>query len=386
VSEAPRVDVIVLSPPGRGAIASVLVVGIRGSALVSQCFHRPNGLSSEHAPLNRILVGRWGDAGNGEEVVVCRRALDRVEIHCHGGRAAVEALVSSLERHGGRRVDWRRHVAASHADPIVAEAELAISRAPTLRTAEILWDQYGGALSQSVEAIASQLAAGNVLPATRDVDALVERAGVGMYLTRPWRVALAGRPNAGKSSLMNALCGYSRAIVHAAPGTTRDLVAAQTAFDGWPIELCDTAGLHDSADPLESAGIAIARRRLAEANLVLVVVDASRGWSEDAQQLVASWPDCLVVANKCDLWSTSERPELPAGAVVVSALTGRGLPELERLIVNSLVPRLPAVGAAVPFSLRQVAVLRSARRALERGDATRAMRLLDRLRPAAATC
>src|SRR6185503_7750192 len=108
---------------------------------------------------------------------------------------------------------------------------------------------------------------------------LLALAEVGLHLTTPWRVVFAGPPNVGKSSLVNALLGYPRAIVYDQPGTTRDVLTASTAFDGWPFELRDTAGLRDgiSLDSVEVEGVARARAQIATADLVVFVHDRSAG-------------------------------------------------------------------------------------------------------------
>ncbi len=93
------------------------------------------------------------------------------------------------------------------------------------------------------------------------LDAVLRWTDLGTHLATPWRVVLAGAPNVGKSSLINALLGYGRAIVFDQPGTTRDVVTADAAIEGWPITLADTAGLHDASDATESAGIALRGRR-----------------------------------------------------------------------------------------------------------------------------
>ena len=370
------VELVVLTPPGRGAIASVLARGAEAIDVVSRRFHGSAGRSLADEPLGKILVGRWGDPQAGEEVVVCRRAVDRIEVHSHGGSAAVDAVVASLVELGCRQIDWRKAIGTSRSDQISAAAEIALTQAPTLRTAETLWDQRAGALFRALQSVASALNLGDTATAVGTVNELLARASVGLHLTTPWHVALAGEPNVGKSSLMNALCGYERAIVHATPGTTRDLVTTETAIDGWPVQLIDTAGLHDSHDPLEAAGMELARRRLAEANLVLVLVDASCGWVGDDESLTAAWPNALVVANKCDLVPDSMQLALPPGAILVSALERQGLAELERAIAERLVLRPPEAGAAVPFLEIHVTVLQKIALALAAGRVSEARQLL----------
>src|SRR5205814_9029049 len=141
-----------------------------------------------------------------------------------------------------------------------------LARAPTLRAAEVLVEQQLGALEGEVTRALARLP-DDPAGASDVVDALVRRAVVGLRLVSGWTVALAGRPNVGKSRLLNALAGYRRAIVDPSPGTTRDVVTVRTALDGWPVELADTAGLRAPGDPLEAAGIALARARQRDADL-----------------------------------------------------------------------------------------------------------------------
>ena len=147
------------------------------------------------------------------------------------------------------------------------------------------------------------------------VDALLGRADVGLRLIAGWRVVLAGRPNVGKSRLLNALTGYDRAIVDATPGTTRDVVTARTALEGWPVELADTAGLRPSDDPIEAAGVALARARQGEADLVLVVLDRSEPLTDIDRAVVSEQARGLIVANKCDLPAAWSPADLDAVAV-----------------------------------------------------------------------
>jgi tRNA modification GTPase len=206
-------------------------------------------------------------------------------------------------------------------------------------------------------------------------------------------VVLAGATNVGKSSLINALAGYERAIVSPQPGTTRDVVTTRTAIAGWPVQLCDTAGLREAADALESAGVALAAGALMDADLVIVVHDASaveapeegdrhillRGLRTTIAAMVpgqspvvAALPAqvrLLHVHNKMDLVDASGRRAFASVAgIATSAVTSEGLPELVEAIARALVPLEPAPGAAVPFTVEQVAVLEAAREAVGRQD------------------
>ena len=120
------------------------------------------------------------------------------------------------------------------------------------------------------------------------LDALIERGALGLRLLSGWKVVLIGRPNVGKSRLLNALSGFRRAIVDELPGTTRDVVAFRTAFGGWPVELADTAGIRATPDEVEHLGIERAKEELRTADLVLLVLDRSEYLRPIDVQLIAT--------------------------------------------------------------------------------------------------
>jgi tRNA modification GTPase len=207
---------------------------------------------------------------------------------------------------------------------------------------------------------------------SRRLDALLHGANFGVHLTSPWKVVLAGRPNVGKSSLINALLGYTRSIVFDEPGTTRDVVTATTAVDGWPIELSDTAGLRQESGPLETAGIARARDALAEADLAIILIDRSAPATPFDRTLLAAFPDAIVVGHKCDLpcydgpdaWTA----DLSCNWLSVSSKTSQGLDGLIQLISARLVPAVPPSGTPLPVTVRQVTLLQRAAEAAARKD------------------
>ena len=367
-------SLVQLTAPGRGAVATLLIEGPGARDAVAAHFRASGGRPLAAYPADRPVFGRFGP-DPGEEVVVHAASDDAVEVHCHGGHAAVARLSEILVAAGCRKLDWRAWARRHHEDPITAEASIALADARTERTATILLDQYHGALRRAVDRIRELLGEGDLTAARRQIKALLDRGSLGRHLASPWQVVLAGPPNAGKSSLINALVGYQRAIVHAAPGTTRDAVTAATAMEGWAVELCDTAGFRSGELPVEQAGIALARERLAAADLAILVFDAGRPWSETDAALLRLRSDALVVHNKCDLPpdTTAARP----AGLETSALYGDGIEALVAAIARRLVPAPPPPGAAVPFTAEQIDALRAAEAAMVRGEPPVAEALLS---------
>jgi tRNA modification GTPase len=338
-----------LTPPGSAAIATLGVYGPAAWEVVRGLF-RPHSRGGRDLPatpeVGSVWLGRLG-ADVADEVVLAVKAiipLPWVEIHCHGGPQVIRLLLEALSGRGARVTSWQEFGRLTARDPLQALAATALAEARTTRTAAVLLDQYHGAFRAALTAVLDALRRGEVDNARQLLAQLTRYAELGRHLTRPWTVALAGAPNVGKSSLVNALAGYQRSIVSPTPGTTRDVVTTTVALDGWPVELADTAGLREGAGALEEEGVERARAAAASADLCLWVLDvgAEPVWPDVARERV------LLVVNKVDLppaWDVSQAAE----AVRVSARTGAGIPELCEAIARRLVPEAPAPGAAVPF-------------------------------------
>ncbi|MDW8223295.1 MAG: GTPase, partial [Gemmatales bacterium] len=240
---------------------------------------------------------------------------------------------------------WLRLSAKDSPRPVALRM---LQQAATLRTASILLEQFHGAWEERVNQLA-QAVAEKSAQAMSLAKRLVELIPVGQHLCQPFRVVLAGAPNTGKSTLMNALLGYARAITSPQPGTTRDLVTAEIACDGWPVQLIDTAGWRATEDPLERQGIARAQALWQQADLVLWLCDRA------AEPVLppCPLPRWILVANKADLPAQWHLEEIPLGAVpsvLVSACTGFGLEDLVHAIAANLVPHPPESREAVPFT------------------------------------
>ncbi len=403
---ASLVRIALLTPPGRGALAVVGVSGPGAIDLLARSF-TPRGRQPLAArPDGAIIFGRWGDPERGEELVVVRHAADRLEVHCHGGLAASAAVLASLaqSRTGfslSQKTDFslspKTGVSLSHPHPAVStlspcsmielEAREALASVSGPKAARILCRQLAGVLADELERIDFLRQAGDAVAVVMATERLVLASRVGLRLVKPWRVVVSGPVNAGKSSLVNALAGFSRSIVSAEPGTTRDVLETRIVLDGWEIDLIDTAGLREPdevASATERAGIERALAAAVTADLVLQVGQASAchvvpnvGQASACHQIriatastqarqaevfsalprQAEACPTLQVISRCDL-----APGVVASpaAILTSALTGQGIGTLAHAIVAALVPEEAAdpslLAGPVPFTPRQVAL------------------------------
>jgi tRNA modification GTPase len=324
--------VSLLTPPGVAAIAVLEVMGADAWRIARQAFRPASGAALPDVPIaNGVWFGRVGPLPGDEAILTfpANRDWPTVEVHCHGGRQVTRTLIDCFVSLG-----CVEQIAKPASTPLAL-----LPRAPTLRTASILLDQVHGAF-------------GRALARAKSDPALAERlralAPVGARLVEPWKVAIGGAPNAGKSSLLNALAGFQRSIVTPIPGTTRDVVTASLAFDGWPVDLADTAGIRDADDDIERAGIDLALEQIAQADLSIWLVDATNPVDPPSvfRDRAKRW---LAVVNKID--------RIQNAAEGVSAATGAGLEGLIKTILAILIPIVPVPGEGVPYSAECVAAL-----------------------------
>jgi tRNA modification GTPase len=361
------------TPPGRSALAVVRVSGAGAFAVVAKVVEgfradrpRTATLAALHADGDVFDHGLYTVFPSPHSYT----GEDLVELSCHGGQLAPARLLAALQAAGARPAApgefTRRAVLNGKLDLVQAEAvgDLIDAVAPAQARAAIR--QLEGGLSRRLGELREALVGLQALlsyeidfpgeddgpvPPERIAAALEDAAGriERLLSTAPSAdrmrhgalLVLAGRPNAGKSSLFNALLGTSRALVTEIPGTTRDAIEGYTDFLGWPVRLADTAGLSDSADRLERMGIEVSRRYLAAADLVLLCVEAGREPGPDEAEL-ASDQRSLMVRTKRDL---------VAGGVTglaVSTRTGDGLDELRRAVADRVFGDRIALGDLEP--------------------------------------
>ena len=364
--------VAIATPPGRGGIGVVRLAGPEARAIAAPLLR----LKHELAP-GRAVFGELIEPASGEkidEVVATYFAKphsyttdDVVEISAHGAPVVLRHVVELCLARGARLAEpgefTLRAFLNGRLDLTQAEAVRDLIEAQTLYQAKVAAQQLEGALSKRLQPIKDELVqliarleAGidfaeddvSVLPAEQ-VLAAVARVGqplaqllasfaYGKTVHEGLTLAIVGRPNVGKSSLFNRLVERERAIVTATPGTTRDLVSETVALGGIPVKLVDTAGIRQAFDEPESIGIKKTYEALADADLVLVVLDASqpRSSEDDALLKAAEGRNQIVVANKIDLASGNGKRETGNGLVPTSATTGEGISTLRESILKHI--------------------------------------------------
>lgn len=337
---------------GPGALATTALWGDGAADVLNSCFQPKGKTAPGTMDLSAVLFGQLIDPEapeeTGEDVVVARMDETGFVIHGHGGAAAIARTTRILFQLGAEESDvenWRIHQNVSEENRKILSM---LEQAPTYRTASILLDQYNGAGRRTREKIAQLRTDGKEEQAQDMEKRFYETKAVAQHLLVPWRVVLIGRPNVGKSSLLNAILGFQRSIVNAQQGTTRDLVQAQTTIDGWLFEFVDAAGIRDTSDELEQEGVNRAKNAIAEADLVVRLFDEKDTMTEienaratESFRVVVPTVD---VMNKCDLAAS---PQTNDSVLRVSAVDGTGIETLLQTIIQTLIPNPPQPGDGV---------------------------------------
>lgn len=370
-----------LTSAGRGAICVLRVQSDQVAELVGPRFRHPSGRPLANLPLDRPLFGTWqakpdpatSVADAGEEVVVWQRSATDLEIQCHGGWFARQRIVSGLQELGFESTSREDDPWFAEGQGIARQAELELAHALTVKTAAVLQWQVRGALDQALQDLDRRLQDPGQGTAESLIRELQQWAPLGDRLVQPWRVLVSGPANVGKSSLINRLLGYHRSIVFDQPGTTRDLVSALTAVEGWPVELLDSAGIRESATGIEQAGIRLAEAAARQVDLVLQLREADPE-PPPGDPSTGSVP-VLTVVNKIDLLETDR--SWPDGWLPVSARLGTGISRIPAAIRDTLIPREPVSGQAIPFRGEHRQWLELIAAAMARGERALARDLLQ---------
>ena len=366
------------------AIGILRLSGERAHAIVDALFRPLGGGRMSEQEDRRLVYGELRDA-SGALLDLCLCTLSRAphsytgedtaELQCHGSPTLLRAALEECFRLGARQARpgefTRRAFLNGRLELSAAEAVADLIDAETVECARNAAAQLSGAIARKTEAIYAALAdisahyhavldypdediedfrlaqyRGSLTDAARALEALLKTFERGKLMTAGIPVAIVGRPNAGKSSLLNALLGYERAIVTDVPGTTRDTIEERLRLGSLLLRLTDTAGIRDTADTVERLGVERSRRAMRDAALVLDVLDSSAPPTGEDLALLREAERCpraLLVLSKSDLGAPCAPPETSLTAVTVSARTGEGLDALEAAI-RALFP-LPQVPA-----------------------------------------
>jgi len=337
-----------LTPKGKSAIATIAICGPNAWEIMRRVF-RPRNKKPLPVEANagNIFLGRLG-LGHGDEVVLSFKSAIPLclEIHPHGGIQVVSMLLEFLQAQGAILCKWQDFSSLIYPDPLQAMAFNLLNQATTREPSKILLDQFNGAFRAWLDAFLIFVSMNDSSSAKNHIANISPYSNMGCRLVDPWRVVLAGPTNAGKSSLMNVLAGYQRSIVSDIPGTTRDVLWLETAIEGWAVSFADTAGMRESSDPLENAGMLMGARAIEIADLVLWIQDCTV--DEVPPPLHLRDKKIVMVRNKIDLESQQERMN-NRESIGVSALAGAGVEELLSKIIGELVHPVPKPLQAVAF-------------------------------------
>lgn len=412
----------IATPIGEGGIGVIRVSG-RNAAAVAEDMFRPAsgvpvlGLATHTAHYGYVHDPFTEEAIDDGMIIVFRAPRsytgeDSAEISCHGGIVPMRRVLEAALRAGARLAEpgefTKRAFLNGRLDLAQAEAVLDIIRARTDEAMRVANLQFSGLLSSRIRLMREELlgimahieaaidfpeevaaidlnqVAHSIEDAIRHVRDLLETAGRGMIFREGIQVAIAGRPNVGKSSLLNALLRESRAIVTPIPGTTRDTIEESMSIRGIPVRAIDTAGVRETEDVVERIGVDRARQTIEQADLVLSVLDAGEGFTPEDQELLRSLSGkkLIVVLNKTDLIREDDAEELarqieawadgnlPPVATVkrTAAPSNEGIVELEDAIADMvLAGSLPtaASGGVVVSNVRHRRALEESGSALE---------------------
>jgi tRNA modification GTPase len=399
----------IATPAGEGGLAVIRISGKDAMEIADRCF-APKGKDSVRPSAAQSHTIHYGhvarDGKNVDEVLVAVMHAPRtftrehvVEITCHGGMLPAKMVLDEVLRSGARAAGpgefTRRAFLNGRIDLAQAEAVADLIHSRTELALRAANEQLEGHLSKRINEVRDQMMRTlahieahidfpdeDIAPDTRDqllgrlehsirfMDELLRTANEGQILRRGIRAAIIGRPNAGKSSLLNQLLGHDRAIVSAIPGTTRDTIEETANIRGIPVIFIDTAGLREAHDEIEVEGIRRSRKSFERAELILHVFDASEPMTSAEQVFLQELcgKKRILVCNKIDLPRRLVFPSnLGTGAREVSCLTGQGIEALKDAIKElAWSGELPPDALQTMINSRHEDALRRGREAIQR--------------------
>jgi tRNA modification GTPase len=400
--------VAIATPPGRGGIGIIRISGGRSRAIAEAILQFPHAATWE--PWRARLAHLVDADGSFLDEVVATffeeprsyTAEDVVELACHGAPVVLRHALKRTLDSGARLAEPGEFTLRAYLNGRIdlpqAEAVRDLIEATTLYQARVAAQQAGGSVSRRIAPLKEQLielialleagidfaeddvsvASGAEIlrrlePVRQGVEHLAASFAYGHLVRDGLTLAIVGRPNVGKSSLFNRLLEQNRAIVTDIPGTTRDVVSETGAIAGIPVKLCDTAGIREATELVETLGIERSYQAMADADVTLVVVDLSQVMAVADRDLIAHasrqgrW---LLVGNKCDLpRAAGELPE----TIAVSALTCAGIPQLRDAILETVAPKgVWDQETGFITSLRHEQLLRESAEYLEKAQAAAA--------------
>jgi tRNA modification GTPase len=401
------------TPMGEGAIAIVRLSGDEAIDIADRIFKSPSGKRLKDVPSHTIHYGHIVDPKSGqtvEEVMVSvMRAPktftreDVVEINCHGGLVSVNRVLQLVLTNGARLAEpgefTKRAFLNGRIDLSQAEAVIDLIRAKTDRAMNVALQQMEGRLSKrirelrqtiletlahvevnidypeydDVEEMTPHLLMEKAQYVREQIEKLLQTAQQGKILREGLATVIIGRPNVGKSSLLNALVHENKAIVTDIPGTTRDVIEEYVNVRGVPLRLIDTAGIRETEDIVERIGVERSRQMLKEADLILLVLNYHEPLTEEDEELfeMVKGMDFIVIVNKTDLPQNIDMDrvrQLAGGRPIIttSLLHEKGIEDLETAISDMFFSGAVEAGDLTYVSnSRHVALLQQAKKAIE---------------------
>ncbi|MFB9769091.1 tRNA uridine-5-carboxymethylaminomethyl(34) synthesis GTPase MnmE [Lactiplantibacillus modestisalitolerans] len=366
------------TPPGEGGISIIRISGDQTMNVVSQIF---KGKDLSKVRTHTINYGHIVDPDTHQEVDEVMASVmrapktytreDVVEINCHGGLVATNEILQLILSHGARMAEpgefTKRAFLNGRLDLSQAEAVMDLIRAKTDKSMKVALNQLDGDLSKlirhlrqdildvlaqvevnidypeydAVEAMTTKMLKEKATEVGQSIDQLLKTAKQGKVLREGLATAIIGRPNVGKSSLLNHLLHEDKAIVTDVAGTTRDVIEEYVNVRGVPLKLVDTAGIRDTEDKVEKIGVERSRKAIGAADLVLLVLDSSQPLTDEDRELIAQTADSkrIIILNKTDLPTKLDQTQLAQlvdakDVLSMSVLQQSGVEQLEQRIAK----------------------------------------------------